>query len=101
MASYTIDAGQWGAYEKSLSAAAVDTVTFTGRDLKLVEVTNHDGTAPIYATTDATTPTDKAAGVRWMIPPGQAAQFPPKSSGTTVVKVFCRAAVTYSVADVS
>lgn len=101
MATYTVSAGQFGAYEKALSAGGVDSVTFTGRDLKLVEITNIDGSAPIYATTDGSTPADKAAAVRWVVYPGQSVQLTPKSSGATSVNVFCRAAVTYSVADVS
>lgn len=55
MAEYTVNEGEKGIRDKTLSADTVDTVTFD-RLGPLVEVLT-DGAAPIYFTTDGTEPT--------------------------------------------
>jgi hypothetical protein len=55
MATYTLSAGQRGAYAKTLVASTVDTVDLDG-SASTVEVVT-DGTAAVYFTVDGTTPT--------------------------------------------
>jgi hypothetical protein len=69
MASYSVTAGQRGAYAKTLVASTVDTITFTD-DLSRIEVGTTDGAAAIYFTVDGSTPT--VAGASTYIIPGVA-----------------------------
>jgi hypothetical protein len=56
MATYKIEAGQIGAYSKTLAANAVDTIIIAG-PLEGVEITNKSGSAEINFTTDGSAPT--------------------------------------------
>lgn len=96
MASYTLTAGQVGAYEKTLVAATADSVTFAD-DIDTVEV-SHDGTAFLYFTVDASVPTVAGAGC-WMLPPYPSAiSVSVPTSGGTVVKLISAGTPKYSVA---
>jgi hypothetical protein len=75
VASYTVNAGERGARNKTLVANTVDTVTFPAwRDS--IEIWT-DGTASIAFTTDGSTPTVDAATGEWL----------PATASTRTVKV--------------
>lgn len=104
MADTNLTAGQHGAYDKTLTAATVETVTFD-EDLDQVEIAS-DGRSAIYVTVDGTTPAVGGAGT-YKIPAinGAAASTRAVSriievptSGDTVVKLIAAAAVGYDVA---
>lgn len=97
MAAYSVAAAEVGAIAKTLVAATVDTITFTGRDCDAVEVVT-DGTAAVYVTVDGTTPTVAGANTY----PLPAASVPVSrimsvgSAGATVVKVISAGTPVYS-----
>lgn len=75
MASYNVAATEHGAYNKTLVASTVDTVTFAAPQGKVTVWT--DGAATITVTVDGTTPTVDGAGGWWL----------PAQSGTLEIKV--------------
>lgn len=97
MAAYEVPAGHVGVHEKTLTAATVDTVTFT-TDLPEVEVIT-DGTAAIYVAFGADAEPTVAGTDCWQIPAGSAsAVIEPRSSGPTVVNLISAGTPVYSVA---
>lgn len=81
MASYSVGAGSIGAYDKTLVASTVDTVTFAD-DLDRVEIRS-DGIASISVTVDGSTPTVAGAGT-YKIPATASATAGKTSSVTTI-----------------
>lgn len=71
MASYSIAEGDVAVHDKTLVAATVDTVSFTGFDPPYVVVVT-DGAAAIYVTTDGTAPTVSGSKTKRLPPfPGE------------------------------
>lgn len=99
MASYTVPAGDIGAYEKTLTASTVDTVTFTGTDVAELDIVT-DGTAAIYVRFDGTNPT--VGGTPCHLVPAVAGvwSYAPRTAGATVVKLISTGTPKYSVAKV-
>lgn len=109
MTSYTVQMGQIGAHAKTLTANAVDTVTFAlGADQsvsgwgdvpKRVEIIT-DGAADIYVTVDGSTPTVAGAGT-YRVPalPGSTVIDVRDNNpqDQVVVKLIAAGAPTYSV----
>ena len=60
MATYNLTATDLGAYDKTLAASTVDTVTWTGTTVEWVRVLNEGGVG-IYVTMDGTNPTVSGA----------------------------------------
>lgn len=96
MPSYTVAAEKNGAHAKTLVAATVDTVTFTG-DVDDVEIVSHDGAAAIYVTVDGSTPTVAGEGTRVLPAAIGALVTRAPGSGNTVVKLISAGTPTYSV----
>lgn len=97
MSSYTVASNERGAYEKSLTANTVDTVTMNCPLGGAIEVKALTGAAPLYVTFDGTAPTVKGATC-WDVQPGTAAQIWNLSLDyPAVVKLISSAAATYSV----
>jgi len=97
MTSY--DAGSIGCYGKTLTANAVDTVTFA-EDLDKVEVLSN-GAAAIYVTVDGSDPTI-GSGDSWEVPATPCARtLPVPTSGKTIVKLRSSGAPAYSVSKES
>jgi hypothetical protein len=96
MASYTVAVGEHGAYEKTLVASTVDTVTFAG-DLSGVEVVN-EGTTGIYFTVNGTAPT-VGSQAAYYVPPTSVRTVPSGEAGGTVVKLISSGTPKYSVAE--
>jgi hypothetical protein len=97
MAAYTVPAGDVGVHEKQLAATTVDTVTFTGADLSEVEILS-DGSAAIYVSFGAATPTVGGTGC-WQVPAASSsAVLHPHTSGDTIVKLISAGTPVYSVA---
>lgn len=97
MSSYTVASNERGAYEKSLTANTVDTVTIYASLAGAIEVKVITGTAPIYVTFDGTAPTVKGANC-WDVQPGTAAQIWNLTLDyPAVVKLISSATATYSV----
>lgn len=99
MASYTVPAGHIGVHAKTLVAATVDTVTFTGADLAEVRVIT-DGAADTYVSFGSGTPT--VAGTNtWRVPAltgnNMVIDLPVHTSGDTVVKLISSGTPVYSV----
>lgn len=94
MASYTVGPSERGAYEKTLVAATVDTVTFDG-DKSRIEVHNA-GPGSIYFTVDGSTPSVGSAAA-WHVPASTVRDVPSPEGGSTVVKLVSSATPTYSV----
>jgi hypothetical protein len=98
VADHVVPAGHVGAYAKTLVAATVDTVTFTGSDLPEVRVYT-DGTAAIYVSFgDSAAPT--VAGTHcWLVPAvAGSLVLPVRKTGATVAKLISAGTPTYSVA---
>lgn len=95
MATYTVLATEFGAYEKTLVASTVDTVSFT-RDIGSVEVLNESTTVGIYFTTSGTAPTI-GGGAGFYVPP---ASFRIVPSGDDDIKIISSGAAKYSVSEV-
>lgn len=107
MASYTIDTGNIAAHAKDLVASTVDTVTFgttagsgTRGDQSNVEIIVHTAVAPVYFTTDGSTPT-VAGGNTNVILSGGSVLVKPRKVGATVIKLICVGVATYSVVGVN
>ena len=97
MANHPLTAGQVGAYEFTLAASTVDSVTFAD-DLDGVEVVSHDGAAAVYFTVDGSTPTVAGAGC-WVIPAAPSAlSVDVPTAGGTVVKLISSGTPRVSVA---
>jgi hypothetical protein len=109
MATYDIASTEQGAYEKTLAASTVDTITFvlaTNKGArgwvgppKKFEVIN-EGTVGIYGTHDGTAPTVGGAGC-WYIPPtsrGVVSVKDPDPDDEVVVKLISSGTPKYSVA---
>jgi hypothetical protein len=97
MASYTVAAAEIGAWEKTLVANTVDTVTF-GRDCDKVRVVNVNGAGALYFTTDGSTPTVGASSTYWLpAVAGSARTDSVPGGGMTGVKILSAAATSYSV----
>lgn len=94
MASYAVTADQAGAWEKTLVAATVDTVTF-GDDLRNVTIIN-EGTTGIYFTVDGSTPTVGGAASLYA-PPTSTTSVASAIGGGTVVKLISSGTPKYSV----
>lgn len=94
MASYTVAAGERGAWEKTLVAATADTVTFT-EDLTSVQVIN-EGTVGIYVRLDGTAPTVGGAASLY-VPPSSVTSFSSTDVAGTVVKLISSGTPKYSV----
>jgi hypothetical protein len=95
MANYTVATNEIGAWEKTLTASTVDTISFAA-DLDEVEVLNESTTAGLYFTTDGTTPTVGAAAA-YYCPPGGVVVAPSYAAGATTVKVISSGTPKYSV----
>lgn len=97
MANYTVDAGDVGAHAKTLAAATVDTVTFTGFDAPEVEILS-DGSADIYVTFGSSETPTVGGSQCYRVPVGSvSAVFAPRTSGDTVVKLISAGTPLYSV----
>lgn len=93
MASYSVSDQQNGAWEKTLTANAIDTITFAS-DRQRVEIYN-ESTSGIYVTVNGTDPV-VGAGAAWYVPPNTVAHLLCRG----VVKVISTAAGKYSVGAV-
>lgn len=101
MASYTVHAEDRGAYEKSLLANTVDTVTLYANLGGAVEIKALTGTAPLYVTFDGVAPTVKGDHC-YDIQVGTAAQiWDLPLSYPAVVQLISSAAATYSVSGLN
>lgn len=97
MANHTVDAGDIGVHEQTLTATTVDTVTYAD-DLREVEVLNVDGAAAIYLTTDGSAPT--VGGEHCYFVPaiaGAARELRVHAPGATVVKLISAGTPKFSV----
>lgn len=100
MASFTVVDTEVGVYEKTLSAAAVDTVTFSDESLRTLEVTNEDGAAAIYFTVNGSTPTVGGANTHHLpaaISSRDVRTSPGASDTSIVVKLISAGTPKYSV----
>lgn len=99
MATYTLNAGDLAAHEKTLVASTVDTVQFASAVAE-VEIVFIAGTDPIYVTLDGADPT--VAGARTLVLPdvvGTARRFKVgRREAPTTVKLISIGTPTYSVA---
>lgn len=96
MASFTVSATEHGAYEKTLTASTVDTVTCSG-DWPGVEVLN-EGTVGIYVTVNDVAPTVGGAGT-WYVPPSSARVLPAGDQSGTTVRLISTGTPKYSVSE--
>jgi hypothetical protein len=95
MATYTLGAGDRGAYAKALVAATVDTVDLDGT-APAVEIVS-SGSAAIYVTVDGTAPTVGGAKT-WEIPAGTGPIVRTiRGNGIGLVKLISSGTPTYSV----
>lgn len=76
MATFTVADDEIGAYNKTLTADAADTVTLEGR-VEAIEVVNLNGSAAIYFTTDGSEPEVEGAATHEI----------PAASGVRVVNI--------------
>lgn len=111
MATYAIGAAETATH-RTLAAATVDTVTFTGRRVEQVSILVHpSGTDPVWVTVDGTTPAVSGA-TSHPIWPGNAAVLPGGLSSNvldgmlgdaantpTVVKLISAGTPTYTVEE--
>ena len=95
MATYTLAASDLGAYDKTLAASTVDTVTWTGTTVEWVRVFNEGG-AGLYVTTDGTNPT-VSGGATVKVAPATFAIIRGPRDGPTSVKLISATAGAYSV----
>jgi hypothetical protein len=96
MASFTIGTGDTAKHDVTLSAATVDTVTFTD-DLSLVRIINQDGAAKIYVTVDGSAPTVGGAKT-YMLPAAiSVLEIPLADADDLAVKLISAGTPTYSV----
>jgi hypothetical protein len=87
VASYTVEADEWGVHGITLEAGAVCTVHFPD-DIDEVEVLSHDGVAAIYFTVDGTEPAVEGRASRVLPAAISSAQVEPPTAGPTVVKLI-------------
>jgi hypothetical protein len=95
MASYSVTAGQIGAYEKTAVANTVDTITFAD-NVPQVEIIS-DGAASITVTIDGSTPTVLGGGGFYLPAVACVRVFPGLPSNGTVVKLISSGTPKYSV----
>lgn len=97
MATHAVADGEVGAWEKSLTAATVDTVNFDD-DRDEVRVTNVSGTAAIYYRLDGTAPVVGAAACFWLpAVAGATRSHKVQSGANTQVKLISSGTPSYSV----
>lgn len=100
MATYTVSVGHVGVHNVAMSAGVVDTVTFP-EDVDQVEVTQISGSAPVYFTTNESTPTVPSAGASSACYSTLTTMAPvtldPRTWRATSIKLICAAAATVSV----
>ncbi|MFJ4925280.1 hypothetical protein [Streptomyces sp. NPDC088736] len=87
MASYTVEADEWGVHGITLEAGTVCTVHFPD-DVDEVEVLSHDGVAAIYFTVDSSEPAVEGRASRVLPAAISSAQVEPPTAGPTVVKLI-------------
>lgn len=87
MATHTVADGDIGTTAFALTAATVDTVTFTGNDLINVEIVS-DGAAAVWYTLDSSTPTVGGANCYYIPATPAVDRREPRTSGATVVKLI-------------
>ncbi len=93
MPSYTVASGALAAHDKTLTAATVDTVTFTDAT-SVVEILS-DGAARLYVTVDGTTPAVSGANTDLLVA-GIASGVRISTTGN-IVKLISSGTPTYSV----
>lgn len=100
MASHVVPDGHVGVYNKTLVAAAIDTVTFTSTDVSEVAIAT-DGTEDIFVKFGGGAPT--VEGTDCFLVPSVAGvtRFAPRTSSATVVKLISSGTPVYSVSKVS
>lgn len=86
MATHTVAAGAIGTAAFTLTADTVDTVTFTGTSLDVVEIVS-DGTAAVWYSLDGSTPTVGGANC-YYIPAAVGTDLRKPPSNATVVKLI-------------
>lgn len=98
MASYSIAAGERGAYEKTMVAATVDTVTFaiTPRAVEIVS----DGADEIYFTLDGSTPVAKAPATYFLPAFAGATRVVRTAQSSLVAKLISEGTPKYSISGV-
>jgi len=96
VASFTVAANELAVHAKTLTAATVDTVTFSA-DLDQVEVVNEDGAAAIYFTVDGSTPQVAGNNTYYLPAAIGGLQVTVPTSGNTVVKVISAGTPKYGV----
>lgn len=97
MTAYAVAATEIAAYDKTLVASTVDTVTFD-RDCEYVRVTFESGSAAISISVNGTPPTVNGAGTyRLRASAGASIEIPIPTAGDTVVKLISSGTPTYSV----
>lgn len=97
MSAYAVAATEVAAYDKTLVASTVDTVTFD-RDCEAVRVTFESGAASISITVNGSTPTVGGAGTyKLRAVAGASLEIPVPTAGDTVVKLISSGTPTYSV----
>jgi hypothetical protein len=94
MASYSVAPGEKGAWEKTLVASTVDTVTFAD-DLSQVAVIN-EGIVGIYFRVDGTAPA-VGGGPSYYAPPSNVTTVNAGEMGGTVVKLISSGTPKYGV----
>lgn len=101
MAAYTVTSGQRGVHAKTLAATTADTVTFTGRTCRRVEVIS-DGTAALYVTVDGVTAATVAGAATDVLPAGALSVrvVSVTAAGDTVVSLVSAGTPTYDVTEV-
>jgi hypothetical protein len=96
VATHTVASGEVAAHAITLVANTVETVAFEG-GLGTVTVLSHDGTSPVYFTTDGTTPTVAGAHC-WCVPAAVGAFTVPVSTyGPNSIKAISAGTPTISV----
>ncbi|MFJ3984432.1 hypothetical protein [Streptomyces fungicidicus] len=87
MAEHTVQDGEWGIHGITLEAGTVTTVRFPD-DVNEIEVLSHDGLAPIYFTTDGSTPAVEGRACRVLPASISSAQVQPPTAGPTIIKLI-------------
>lgn len=95
MANVTVEVNEKGAYERTLTAETVDTVTFDG-SLFEVEVIS-DGAAPLYFTLDGSDPVVGGAACYHMPAIASVREVRVDYRGGVTVKLISEGTPTYSV----
>lgn len=96
MATYDIATGDFAVHGKTLVTSTVDTITVADF-VDDVTVIIYSGTsAPVYVTTDGSTPSTSNAKARVLLP-GERRVFPLGTGADGVVKVVSASAAVYSI----